>query len=73
MPAADGDLGFDWRAYRSGELAISRHGRVVSRMRGSAADKAVLQLEALDHSGQQQLLARLTGNYRRGNERPVTS
>lgn len=68
----DGDganLGFSYRLTRAGELEISRDGRVVTRLRGRAAAKASVQLEGAAAGVQQQRLARLTGNYRRGNER----
>lgn len=64
------DLGFSYRLTQSGELEISRGGRVVTRLRGMAAAKAASRLEDADFPSQQQRLARLTGNYRRGNERP---
>ncbi len=69
MNAADPDLGFSYRANRSGDLEISREGRIVTRLRGKAADRALVRLEAADFPQQQQIMARLTGNYRRGNER----
>ena len=63
------DLGFSYRLSHSGELEISRDGRVVTRLRGRAAAKASAQLEGADFPSQQQRMARLTGNYKRGNER----
>lgn len=69
MASADPDLGFSYRLTQSGELEISRGGRMVTRLRGRAAAKAAAQLEGADFTSRQQRLARLTGNYRRGNER----
>ena len=69
MAEEDGDLGFAWRAFRSGDVVISRHGREVARLRGRAASAFVAAAEGAEPAAVQKRLARLTGNYRRGNER----
>lgn len=61
--------GFTWSERSNGEFAISRDGRVVTVVRGSAATRLGDRLAAADEAGRQHLLARATGNYRRGNER----
>lgn len=61
--------GFDWSERRSGEVAITRHGREVTIVRGRAAQRLTDRLSTADDDEVQQLLARATGNYRRGNER----
>lgn len=63
------DLGFRFNTNKNGDLDISRHDRSVTILRGAQASKAILKLSQLPFSGQQQLLARLSGNYRRGNEK----
>lgn len=68
MSSASGDLRFTWREQGEGGLAILREGRVVTVLRGEAARRALARLARLEPAGVQQLLARLTGNYRRGNE-----
>lgn len=68
MPEPDSDLGFTWREQGADELAILRQGRVVTVLRGDAARRARERLSRLDEAAAQQFLARLTGNYRRGNE-----
>lgn len=68
MAAETDDLGFSWREQGEGELAIQRQGRTVTVLRGASAQRALDQLARLEASAAQQLLARLTGNYRRGNE-----
>lgn len=61
---------FDWRVTKDGQLLISRGGRLVTTVRGGAAAKLLGRLEgASDKDDAQQLLARATGNYKRGNER----
>ena len=61
--------GFSWSEHKNGEIAISRDGRVVTVVRGRAAERLTARLTAADDDGVQQVLARATGNYRRGNER----
>jgi hypothetical protein len=61
---------FEHRATKDGSVQISRGGRVVTTVRGSAASRLLAAIErAPDHDAVQHLLARATGNYRRGNER----
>lgn len=62
------DNPFDWRVTKDGQVLISRGGRVVTTVRGSAAGKLLGRLGQADEDGAQQLLARATGNYKRGNE-----
>jgi hypothetical protein len=59
---------FSYQVTKSGEVRISRGGRVVVTVRGAQADRLAARLGAGDESDQQ-LLARVTGNYKRGNER----
>lgn len=47
-------------------VVISHHGRRATVLRGSAAERF---LAALERGDPQQLMARATGNYKRGNER----
>jgi len=67
--AAGDDLGFSYRARKSGEVAISRGGRVVTVLRGAAAHAFCAQVAKLPPEGQQQAMARVTGQYKRGSER----
>jgi hypothetical protein len=62
-------LGFTWRVASSGEVTVRRSGRIVTTLRGRAAGAFVAQAATLSPGEIQQRLARLTGNYRRGNER----
>jgi hypothetical protein len=61
--------GFTWSARKNGEVAIDRDGRVVTVVRGRAAERLRQRLRSAGGDDQQHLLARATGNYRRGNER----
>lgn len=60
---------FDWRVTKDGQVLVSRGGRVVTTVRGSAAAKLYGRLERADDDQAQQLLARATGHYKHGNER----
>ena len=62
------DLGFTAKE-RGGEIIIFHHGRKATTLRGMKAAEFKDQLERLSSGELQQLMARLTGNYRRGNER----
>lgn len=66
---AAGSLGFTWRALASGDVVVARHGRAVTTLRGRAASAFLAATERAEPAAIQQRLARLTGNYRRGNER----
>ena len=65
----DGDLGFRWRARKNGEVEISREGRVVTLLAGTEAARFLAQAERATEGEIQQRMARITGNYKRGNER----
>jgi hypothetical protein len=60
---------FSWRATKDGRVRISRAGRVVTTLGGDAARRFVSRAEGADPEVAQQLMARATGNYKRGNER----
>ena len=62
------DLGFSYRATRQGAIHITRGGRDVTTLRGEAAAKFLGRAEGASFDAVQQLCARVTGNYKRGNE-----
>ncbi len=75
MPAADpGDDavvpnapdGFSYRLRKNGDVALLHHGRPAGVLRGAVAAQFLIDV---DNEDPQQLMARLTGNYRHGNER----
>ena len=63
MPAP---RGFSYTAREGGEVVITHEGRQATILRGDKARKFLDQIETGDP---QQLMARVTGNYKRGNER----
>jgi hypothetical protein len=64
-----GDLGFTWRTRKGGVVEVLHRGRVASSLGGADAAEFLSEVSALDAADAQQLMARLTGNYKRGNER----
>jgi hypothetical protein len=63
------DLGFSYRQRKSGVVEVLHHGRLASTLRGTDALDFIADAEASDPADAQQLMARVTGNYKRGNER----
>lgn len=59
---------FSYRITKDGRVFIDRGGRTVVTVAGARAAKLIAGLGA-DEARDQELLARVTGNYRRGNER----
>lgn len=59
---------FDYRITQDGKVLVRRGGRLVVTVAGARAARLVAAL-GQDDDTDQQLLARVTGNYRRGNER----
>ena len=59
---------FDYQITKSGVLLIRRGGRTVMELGGKKASALIPRL-GRDADTDQQLLARVTGNYRHGNER----
>lgn len=62
-------LGFSFRARKSGEVQVVRGGRLAVTLRGAVAAKFLAEVADLEPADAQQLMARVTGNYKRGNER----
>ena len=65
----DGDLGFAGRVTKDGDVVVLRGGRVVTTLRGAAAADFLTEIKSAEPAAAQQLMARVTGNYKRGNER----
>ena len=59
--------GFAYAVQQQGAVVVIwHHGRVAATLRGAAAARFLTDVERGDP---QQLMARVTGNYKRGNER----
>ena len=56
-------VGFDWTQRKNGEVVVTHHGRVAAILRGRKAVKFVADV---DRGDPQEVMARATGNYKRG-------
>jgi len=63
------DLGFTFRVRKNQEVEVLHHGRLASTLRGFDAANFLAEVTASSDDDAQQLMARITGNYKRGNER----
>ncbi|HZF78600.1 MAG TPA: hypothetical protein VEZ89_02305 [Rubrivivax sp.] len=63
------DLGFAWRRRKNGDVEVLHHGRLASTLRRRDAIDFEAEMQGADAEAQQQAMARLTGNYKHGNER----
>jgi len=71
-PASD-DLGFTFRVSKQGGVSVHRQGGLVATLQGDRAQEFLAKIERLEPAARQRLMARVTGNYRRGNERTAGS
>jgi hypothetical protein len=60
---------FSWRATKDGRVRISRGARVVRTLAGDSARRFLSRIEGADEAAAALEMARVTGNYKRGNER----
>ncbi len=67
--ALPGDLDFTFKVTKSKNVLISRIGKLVTTLRGLKALSFDEKLNSASSSKQQQLMVRITGSYKRGNER----
>ena len=58
--------GFVYTVRKNGDVVITHDGRAAATLRGSAAKKFLIRVNTRDP---QQVMARATGNHKRGNER----
>ena len=63
MGAAEG---FAYAVRDNGDVVVTRHGKQATVLRGARAAEFVDEVEGGDAQG---VMARWTGNYKRGNER----
>ena len=63
------ELGYDYTTAKDGSVRVTREGRLVSVIGGRDAAKLRARLErAAGEPERQALLAKATGNYKRGNK-----
>ena len=67
------DLGFTWRQRKNGDVEILHRGRLASTLRGNDAADFLAEADRSELIELQPLMARLTGNYKHGNERQASA
>jgi hypothetical protein len=65
----DGDLGFSYRPHKDGTVRIAWRGQVVTTLAGKEAARFLSRVESGNDAQAQLLMAKATGNFKRGNER----
>lgn len=63
------DLGFTYRTRKNKDVEVLHHGRLAATLRGHVAKDFLTEIESASEHDAQQLMARVTGNYKHGNER----
>ncbi len=63
------DLGFTFQIRKSGQVNISRNGKEIMILRSETALTFLEDIAGATLLEEQQLMARVTGNYKHGNER----
>ncbi len=60
---------FTYRASKDGKVFISWHGKQVIILKDKQARDFLSKVEGLDEREAQMVMAKITGNFKRGNER----
>ena len=63
------DSEFSSRVTSDGRVFVHWRGKLVKTLKGSEASSLVRKLESADPQTAQLILAKITGNFKRGNER----
>ena len=62
---------FAYRVTKDGRVFVTFHGRHVVTVAGAKGERLAAALAGADGEQEQLLLAKATGNFKRGNERTV--
>ena len=60
---------FDYREGKDGKVFLFWEGKQVKILKGKEADKFLSKVESANAKEAQLIMAKLTGNFKRGNER----
>jgi hypothetical protein len=60
---------FTYRVSKDNKVFISWHGKQIMIIKSETARKFLRRIEGLDHLEAQLLMAKITGNFKHGNER----
>ena len=69
MDTEQDDLGFVYQKVKSGDVFIHHRGKLAATLRGKKAVSFIATMDSAGFAEQQLVMARITGNYKRGNER----
>lgn len=61
-----GPEGFEYKVRKNGQVVITHNGRKATVLRGDRAHKFLNRVKTRDP---QEVMAKVTGNYKRGNEK----
>ncbi len=70
MPHDLADSPFSYTASKSGHVLLHAQGKLVKTLKGNAAQRFLDQLQGLNALDAQRLMAKATGQFKFGNERP---
>ncbi|MEM8536095.1 MAG: hypothetical protein AAGF95_35045 [Chloroflexota bacterium] len=60
---------FSYQESKDGKVFLFWHGKLVKTLRGKEAHKFLSRISGLGHHEAQLVMAKVTGNFKRGNER----
>ncbi|GJM41795.1 MAG: hypothetical protein DHS20C20_20770 [Ardenticatenaceae bacterium] len=60
---------FTYQEGKDNKLFIFWHGKQVKTLKGKQAQKFLTKIQGLNHKDTQLVMAKVTGNFKRGNER----
>lgn len=63
------DAPFDFRKYKNGNVSVFWKNKEVTILKGGNAQKFLSDVEGASEYEQQLVMAKITGNFKRGNER----
>ncbi|MGB1288935.1 MAG: hypothetical protein ACPG7F_20545 [Aggregatilineales bacterium] len=61
---------FDYQITKVGKVLLYWHGKHVKTLTGKPAEKFIKKIEQVTDHEAQLMMAKATGNFKRGNERP---
>jgi hypothetical protein len=64
---------FSYRAHKDGTVRIAYRGKVVTTLAGKEAVRFLARVDGADEEQIQLAMAKVTGNFKRGNERRTRS
>jgi hypothetical protein len=63
------DVVFEYQQTKDGKIFIFWYGKHVTTLKGEKARKFLADVDGVDSKAAQLLMAKITGNFKRGNER----